>query len=146
MKNNEWFIWSQLSISGQSFIIFQLFFNHLIWLTGDASNDSVGSGDSTDGFGDKNKLIKIQSIRLNWLTVKCWNNHALRIFVATLGKMPLFLAFFLLVGSSSSQPSVPSPLPTLALLASPVNQTRNDWKTVSRKVFIPKMFPPIKCD
>ena len=58
------------------------------------------------------------------LTVKCWNNHALRIFVATLGKMPRFLAFFLLLGSSSSQPSVPSPLPTLALLASPAKRKK----------------------
>jgi hypothetical protein len=43
-------------------------------------------------------------------------------FVATFGKMPRFLEFFLLVGSSSSQPSVPSPLPTLALLASPTQK------------------------
>lgn len=77
-----------------------------------------------------NKLSK--SITIEWplslavlngkifqLTVKCWNNHALRIFVATFGKIPLFFEFFLEVGSSSSQPSVPSPLPTLALLASP---------------------------
>ena len=56
---------------------------------------------------------------LGYGCVKCWNNHALRIFVATLGKMPRFLSFFFLVESSSSQPSVPSPLPTLALLASP---------------------------
>jgi hypothetical protein len=77
-----------------------------------------------------NKLSK--SIKLEWslslsvvkyklfqLTVKCWNNHALRIFVATFGKIPLFFEFFFEVGSSSSHPSVPSPLPTLALLASP---------------------------
>ena len=134
MKNNEWFIWSKLSISGQSFIIFQLFFNHLIWLTGDASNDSVGSGDRTDGFGDKNKQIKIQSIRLNWLTVKCWNNHALRIFVANLGNECFFEFFDFLPGSSPLQSSVPSPLPTLALLASPVNQMKllkNCWKIMN---------------
>lgn len=64
-------------------------------------------------------VVVVVVVLLLGLTVKCWNSHALRIFVATLGKMPLFLAFFLLVGSSSSQPSVPSPLPTLALLASP---------------------------
>ena len=59
------------------------------------------------------------------LTVRCWNSHALRILVATLGKIPRFLAFFLEAGSSSSQPSVPSPLPTLALLASPAKEGSN---------------------
>ena len=53
-----------------------------------------------------------------WLTVKCWKSHALRILVATFGKMPRFFWFFLLLESSSSSP-VPSPLPILALLASP---------------------------
>lgn len=38
--------------------------------------------------------------------------------VATFGKMPRFFWFFLLLESSSSSP-VPSPLPMLALLASP---------------------------
>lgn len=52
------------------------------------------------------------------LTVKCWKSHALRMFVATLGKMPRFFWFFLPFVSSSSSP-VPSPLPMLALLASP---------------------------
>ena len=61
------------------------------------------------------------------LTVKCWNNQALRILVATLGKMPLFFEFFLLMGSSSSHPSVPSPLPTLALLASPEKHVETKW-------------------
>jgi hypothetical protein len=72
------------------------------------------------------ELVKLNdslTILFKWmdfvLTVKCWNSHALRIFVATFGKIPRFLEFFLEVGSSSSQPSVPSPLPTLALLASP---------------------------
>jgi len=52
------------------------------------------------------------------LTVKCWKSHALRMLVATLGKMPRFFWFFLLFESSSSSP-VLSPLPMLALLASP---------------------------
>lgn len=55
------------------------------------------------------------------LTVRCWNSHALKILVATLGKMPRFFWFFLPFDSSSSSP-VPSPLPTLALLASPVSK------------------------
>lgn len=45
------------------------------------------------------------------LTVRCWNNHALMIFVADLGKMPLF--FCLLAAFSSSSSSVPSPDPML---------------------------------
>jgi hypothetical protein len=52
------------------------------------------------------------------LTVRCWNSHALRIFVATLGKIPRFFWFFLPLESSSSSP-VPSPLPILVLLALP---------------------------
>lgn len=52
------------------------------------------------------------------LTVKCWNNHALKMLVATLGNMPRFFWFFFPFVSSSSSP-VPSPLPILALLASP---------------------------
>jgi hypothetical protein len=42
-------------------------------------------------------------------------------FVATLGKIPRFFWFFLPPSSSSSP--VPSPLPILALLASPTNDT-----------------------
>lgn len=60
------------------------------------------------------ELVKWKSV----LTVKCWKSHALRMFVATLGKMPRFFWFFLPFVSSSSSP-VPSPLPMLALLASP---------------------------
>lgn len=45
------------------------------------------------------------------LTVRCWNNHALMIFVADLGKIPLF--FCLLAVFSSSSSSVPSPEPML---------------------------------
>lgn len=52
------------------------------------------------------------------LTVRCWKSHALRMFVATLGKIPRFFWFFFPDESSSSSP-VPSPLPILALLASP---------------------------
>ena len=115
-------------------------FNHFLWLTGDASNASVGSGDGTDGCGVTNKSPnqKLTNYSLTRLTVKCWNNHALKIFVATLEKMPRFLCLFLLVGSSSLQPSVPSPLPTLALLASPVNQI-NDWKTFKNWMILTNM-------
>ena len=31
-------------------------FNHFLWLTGDASNASVGSGDGTDGCGVTNRV------------------------------------------------------------------------------------------
>jgi len=48
-------------------------------------------------------------------------------FVATFGKMPRFFWFFLPLASSSSSP-VPSPLPMLALLASPVKKTENREK------------------
>ncbi len=37
-------------------------------------------------------------------TVRCWNSHALMMLVATLGKMPLFLWFFLSLSGSSSSP------------------------------------------
>lgn len=57
------------------------------------------------------------------LTVRCWKSHALRMFVATLGKIPRFFWFFFPVESSSSSP-VPSPLPILALLASPATVRR----------------------
>lgn len=57
------------------------------------------------------------------LTVRCWKSHALRMFVATLGKIPRFFWFFLPDESSSSSP-VPSPLPILALLASPATVRR----------------------
>lgn len=60
------------------------------------------------------------------LTVRCWNNHALKIFVATFGNMPLFFWFFLPLVSSSSSP-VPSPLPMLALLASPRTMIILNW-------------------
>lgn len=72
-------------------------------------------------------------------TVRCWNSHALRIFVATFGKIPRFFWFFLPLASSSSSP-VPSPLPILALLASPVNAKNENKKmkneqTICRKGF-----------
>lgn len=56
------------------------------------------------------------------LTVKCWKSHARRMLVATFGKMPRFFWFFLPLASSSSSP-VPSPLPMLALLASPARKS-----------------------
>jgi len=72
------------------------------------------------------------------LTVKCWNNHALKMLVATLGNMPRFFWFFFPFVSSSSSP-VPSPLPILALLASPetkqclqANQTINNLLHVAQ--------------
>lgn len=72
------------------------------------------------------------------LTVKCWNNHALKMLVATLGNMPRFFWFFFPFVSSSSSP-VPSPLPILALLASPetkqglqTNQTTNNSPHVTQ--------------
>lgn len=87
-------------------------------------------------------LFKLCFTEIRWmvfvLTVKCWNSHALRIFVATFGKIPRFFEFFLEVGSSSSQPSVPSPLPTLALLASPgkhVGKKSKLYLNVSKHIF-----------
>lgn len=38
------------------------------------------------------------------LTVRCWNSHALMMFVATLGKMPRFFCLFLSLSGSSSSP------------------------------------------
>lgn len=38
------------------------------------------------------------------LTDRCWKSHALKMFVATLGKMPLFLLFLLSLSDSSSSP------------------------------------------
>ena len=64
------------------------------------------------------------------LTVKCWNSQARRMLVATFGKMPLFLWFFFPESSSSSP--VPSPLPMLALLASPGKHTRR--QSVKRRI------------
>lgn len=61
-------------------------------------------------------FLKMHKIKL---TVRCWKSHALSIFVATFGNMPRFFWFFLPFESSSSSP-VPSPDPTLALLASPI--------------------------
>ena len=58
-------------------------------------------------------------------TVKCWNNHARIIFVATFGKMPRFFwRFFELSSRSSSSPPVLSPPePTLLSKLSPEKQT-----------------------
>lgn len=57
------------------------------------------------------------------LTVRCWKSHALMIFVATFGKMPLFFCRFELARSSESSSAVPSPDPTLLSKPSPtINQ------------------------
>lgn len=63
------------------------------------------------------------------LTVRCWNSQALRILVATFGKIPRFFWFFFPFVSSSSSP-VPSPLPILALLASPVTNKKKRSGTI----------------
>jgi hypothetical protein len=66
------------------------------------------------------------------LTVKCWNSHALKMLVATLGNMPRFFWFFFPFVSSSSSP-VPSPLPILALLASPKTKQYHQAKKIIDK-------------
>ncbi len=78
----------------------------------------------------KNKLI-------NWnicfysnrklLTVKCWNNHARIIFVATFGKIPRFFwRFFELSSRSSSPPVLSPPEPTLLSKLSPLKIKQKD--------------------
>lgn len=57
------------------------------------------------------------------LTVKCWNNHALMIFVATFGNIPRFFCLLVFLSSPSSS-AVPSPDPTLLSSPSPVKENR----------------------
>lgn len=75
-------------------------------------------------------------LEFSQLTVRCWKSHALSIFVATFGNMPRFFWFFLPFESSSSSP-VPSPDPTLALLASP---RRHENKILLVHLFNHRMF------
>jgi hypothetical protein len=48
------------------------------------------------------------------LTVKCWNNHARIIFVATFGKIPRFFWRFFELSSRSSSPPEPTLLSKLS--------------------------------
>lgn len=60
------------------------------------------------------------------LTVRCWKSHALMIFVATLGKMPLFFCRFLSLSGSSSSP-VPGEA-TLLSKPSPITKRKTKEK------------------
>lgn len=73
------------------------------------------------------------------LTVRCWNSHALMMFVATLGKMPRFFCLFLSLSGSSSSPvpgdatllSKPSPgrKPNRGLNNIPDNTTGSEYNS-----------------
>ncbi len=82
-----------------------------------------------DAIDKKNKQqIIIFNNRVN-LTVKCWNNHARIILVATLGKIPRFFwRFFELSSRSSSGPE-----PTLSKLSPEIKQKKKGEFLISRK-------------
>lgn len=87
-------------------------------------------------FWKQETTFSMRYMRKKVLTVRCWKSHALRMFVATLGKIPRFFWFFLPVESSSSSP-VPSPLPILALLASPATVRREPRSPRAASVISP---------
>lgn len=62
------------------------------------------------------------------LTLKCWNNHALMMFVATLGNIPRFFCRFF---GSSPLPSISLPSPEPILLSKQSPKTRE--QLVSKK-------------